>query len=145
MGTNVYLDPSDANAVALFTRNLNGPLVMLNLLRLREVADYSQHPELAPTSEISGREAYDKYVAHTLPFLEASGGQLLYLGVGGNYFIGPEGEGWDLAMMVQQNSVQDFIAFASNEDYMKGIGHREAAVWDSRILPLETIQSSAVD
>jgi hypothetical protein len=32
-----------------------GPFVMLNLHRLREVADYSAHPELAPATGVRGR------------------------------------------------------------------------------------------
>ncbi len=131
-----YLDPTDATAVALFGRQSAGPLTMLNLLRLREVADYTGFPELAPQGSISGHEAYDRYIAHTLPYLEATGGELMYLGDGGDYFIGPEGEGWDVAMLVRQASVEDFIAFATNEAYLAGVGHRTAAVWDSRILPL---------
>ena len=134
-----YLDATDANAVALFQRGISGEIVMLNLLKFRDQADYSAAPELAPQSPISGREAYDKYIAHTLPFLETTGGRLMYLGQGGNYFVGPEDEGWDMAMLVQQNSLDDFISFATNEEYMKGVGHRTAALEDSRILPLETI------
>ena len=131
-----YLDPTDETAMALFSRQIDGPLTMLNLLRLRDTADYTDFPELAPDAPITGREAYDRYVAHTLPYLESSGGELLYLGDGGNYFIGPEGEGWDIAMLVRQASVDDFLAFATNEAYLAGVGHRTAAVCDSRILPL---------
>ena len=134
-----YLDATDANAVALFQRQISGEIVMLNLLKFKDEADYSADPELKPDTPISGRAAYDKYIEHTLPFLEATGGKLMYLGQGGDYFVGPEDEGWDMAMLVQQNSLDDFIAFATNEDYMKGVGHRTAALEDSRILPLETI------
>ena len=142
--TETYLDPTDATAVALFNRDIEGPLSMLNLLRLRETADYGEAPELAPPNPISGRRAYERYMDHTLPFLHASGGELIYIGDGGDYFIGPEGEGWDLAMLVRQNSVEDFIAFASNEAYLAGVGHRTAAVWDSRILPLSDWQMSSL-
>jgi hypothetical protein len=38
---------------------IEGGLVMLNLLRFREVADYSANPELAPAAPISGAEAFD--------------------------------------------------------------------------------------
>ena len=139
MSDPAYLDPTDATALALFSRGLTGPLVMLNLLRLRERADYSTVPELAPEAPISGREAYERYVVHTLPFLEASGGRLLFLGEGGDYFVGPEGEGWDLVMLVEQRSVDDFVAFASHAAYLAGIGHRTAAVSDSRLLPVRPI------
>jgi hypothetical protein len=39
-------------------------------------------------------------------------------------------------MLVRQSSVNDFVDFASNEEYLKGIGHRTAALEDSRLLPL---------
>lgn len=121
---------------ALFRRNITGEVVMLNLLRFRDVADYSANPELMPSQPISGAEAYQKYIDHTLPFLKRSGGDLVFLGTGGKYLIGPQKEQWDLVMLVRQNSLPDFIAFSSNEDYLAGIGHRTAALEDSCLLPL---------
>ena len=141
----VYLDPDEASAVALFARNIRGPVVMLNLLRFREVADYSAHPELAPSSSISGRAAYERYIEHTLPFLRASGGEVLYFGTGGDYLIGPTGEGWDMAILVRQSSIAAFMAFASDRAYLAGIGHRVAAVRDSRMLPLVDAPSSPLE
>jgi len=106
---------------------------MLNLLRFREWADYSTLPELAPLERISGRAAYDRYVRHTLPFLIASGGSVDFFGTGGPVFVGPEDERWDLVMVIRQSSVHDFFAFASNQDYLAGVGHRTAALEDSRL------------
>jgi hypothetical protein len=63
---------------------------------------------LAPAQPISGAAAYDRYIAHTLPYLAESGGALLFLEEGGPFLIGPEGERWDRAMLVKQNSVQAF-------------------------------------
>ena len=131
-----YLEPTQESGRALFLRGIEGPVVMLNLLRLRDVADYSANPELAPDQPISGAEAYDRYIAHTLPHLADSGGSLLFLGEGGPFLIGPEGERWDRAMLVQQSSVGAFMAFADNQAYLQGLGHRTAAVEDSRLLPL---------
>jgi hypothetical protein len=135
MGEN-YLEPSAESAAALFSRQLDGDVVMLNLLRFRITADYASCPVLAPENPISGRAAYQKYIDHTLPLLQRSGGDLLFLGAGGNFFIGPQDERWDLAMLVRQKSLQAFIAFASDSEYLAGIGHRTAAVEDSRLLPL---------
>ncbi len=132
----MHIDPTDLNARRLFERDIQGPVTMLNLLRLRAVADYSASPELAPSSPVSGREAYDRYVRHTLPFLTASGGSLEFFGLGGHYFVGPEDERWDLVMLITQSSVADFFAFASNTDYLAGAGHRTAALEDSRLLPV---------
>lgn len=134
--TTSYLDVTEAAGRQFFLRGIAGPVTMLNLLRFRDQADYSASPELAPATPISGREAFDRYVAHTLPFLRASGGELLFLGDGGPWLIGPAGESWDCAMLVRQQSVTAFMAWNSDAAYLAGIGHRTAALADSRLLPL---------
>lgn len=133
---NHYLEPTQEAGAALFRRNIQGKVVMLNMLRLREIADYSGCPELAPDSMISGREAFQKYIDHTMPFLTESGGEMLFLGDGGQFFIGPSDEQWDVVMLIRQSSVEHFVAFASNPEYLSGIGHRAAAILDSRLLPI---------
>jgi hypothetical protein len=132
----VYLDPSDENARRLFQRRIAGPVTMLNLLRFRTVADYRAHPELAPPAPVSGLEAYEAYVRHTMPFLAASGGSVEVFATGGHVFVGPDDERWDLVMLVRQASLEAFVAFATDEGYLAGIGHRTAALEDSRLLPL---------
>ncbi|MCU0647481.1 MAG: hypothetical protein MUF00_05770 [Gemmatimonadaceae bacterium] len=131
-----YLDVRPEAAAALFSRRLDGAIVMLNLLRFRAVADYSADPSLCPATPVSGREAYERYIEHTQPLLEASGGALLFVGEGGAFLIGPREDRWDLMMLVRQRSLADFIAFASDPVYLAGLGHRTAAVEDSRLLPL---------
>jgi uncharacterized protein (DUF1330 family) len=117
-------------------RGLTGNVIMLNLIRLRTVADYSGFPDLAPESPVSGRAAYDLYIEHTLPFLQKSGGRLDFLAEGGSWLIGPEDERWDLALLVRQKDMETFFGFEQDPDYMKILGHRTAAVEDSRLLPL---------
>jgi hypothetical protein len=133
---NRHLEPTQEAGRALFQRGIVGPVVMLNLLRFREIADYAAHPELAPPAPISGAAAFDRYIAHTLPYLKESGGELVFLGEGGHFLIGPSDERWDLVALVRQSSLQAFMAFASNAAYLAGIGHRTAALADSRLLPL---------
>lgn len=132
----MHLDPTDTAVHHLLDRRIDGPLTMLNLLRFRERADYSASPELAPEQPISGREAYLRYVRHTLPFLEASGGAVEHFAEGGHVFVGPDGERWDLVMLIRQSSVDSFFAFASDDAYLAGVGHRTAALEDSRMVPL---------
>lgn len=131
-----YLEPTQEAGRALMARKISGSVVMLNLLRFRQYADYSATPHLAPESPISGAAAYQLYVEHTRPHLEKSGGELIFLGRGGDFLIGPGNERWDLAMLVRQRSIDTFIAFASDAEYLAGIGHRLAALEDSRLLPL---------
>jgi hypothetical protein len=131
-----YLAPSQSAGKLFVQRGIEGSLVMLNLLRFRDVADYSANPELAPAAPISGAEAFDRYIQHTLPFLRESGGAVAFLGGGGPFLIGPEDERWDMAMLVRQSSVASFLAFASHDAYLAGLGHRTAALEDARLLPL---------
>ncbi len=131
-----FLTVSQEAGAALFKRNITGEIIMLNLLRFRKVADYSENPELKPSKPISGAEAFQKYIDHTLPFLKESGGDIVFLGKGGQNLIGPQDERWDFVMLIRQNSLSDFMAFSSNKAYMAGLGHRTAALEDSRLLPI---------
>ena len=131
-----YLAPSVEAATALIRRGHAGPLVMMNLLRFRQIADYAETPDLAPEAPISGAAAFESYVAATLPHLEAAGGAILFRGTGGPWLIGPGAARWDHVMLVRQTSVAAFLGWAEHEAYLDGIGHRTAALEDSRLLPV---------
>ena len=72
-----------------------------------------------------------------MPFLTDAGGELQFLSDGGPVLIGPPDEHWDLVMLVRHASVQAFLGMAQTEGYLAGIGHRIAALEDSRLLPIE--------
>jgi uncharacterized protein (DUF1330 family) len=132
----MHFEPTQKQGAAYFGHAPAGPVVMLNLLRFRDIADYSGSPELAPAEPISGAEAYRRYASHTAPFLTEAGGEVLFQGKGGPYLIGPEEGRWDLVLLVRHASAQAFLAFASNQEYLAGLGHRTAALEDSRLLPI---------
>ena len=131
-----HLDPTAAAGSAFVMRQLKGSIVMLNLLRFRAIDDDAATPELAPKNSMSGADAFKLYIEHTLPYLRETGGDLIFVGTGGQFLIGPQTERWDLAMLVRQTSVESFLAFASHKAYLAGMGHRTAALEDSRLLPL---------
>jgi hypothetical protein len=131
-----YLEPTQDAGSSFMIRGIAGEVVMLNLLRFHETADYSATPHLEPDEPISGAAAYDRYIEHTLPFLRESGGEVEFIGEGGDFLIGPSDEHWDAVLLVRHRSVDTFISFASNEAYLDGMGHRLAAISDSRLLPL---------
>ena len=136
-----YLEPTQAAGRAFVMRQMRGNVVMLNLLRFREIADYAANPELAPQSPITGEQAFQRYIEHTLPYLLESGGDIEFLGRGGTFLIGPPDERWDMAMLIRQRSVESFLDFATHQAYLVGLGHRSAAIEDSRLLPLSEITS----
>jgi uncharacterized protein (DUF1330 family) len=130
----VYLNPTREAVESFTSRRIGGDLVILNLLRFREVADYTASPA------ISGREAYALYIAHAVPFLKMTGGEVLFLGEGGNFLIGPANERWDRVALIHHRTIEDFMKFATNKDYLVIAGHRIAALADSRLLPLENLR-----
>lgn len=132
-----YIDVTQEAGRAFFMDAPSGPVEMLNMLRFRETADYSAFPALAPESPISGREAYARYAAHTKPFLQQAGSEVIYAGQGAGFLIGPQEARWDLVLVVRHQSIKDFMAFATHEAYLAGAGHRSAALEDSRLLPLQ--------
>ncbi|MBX2803381.1 MAG: DUF1330 domain-containing protein [Myxococcales bacterium] len=133
-----FVHATQESGRAFVMRQLQGPVVMLNLLRFREVADYSEHPELAPESPISGEQAYRLYARHTLPILAGIGSQVLYDGTGGAYLIGPTDQHWDRVLLVRHPDAATFLSFAQDPVYLATAGHRTAALADARLLPLQT-------
>lgn len=109
------------------------PFIMLNLLRYRELADYTNHPD---ESACSGREAYQRYAAKALSCIESVGGNICFAGVAQTVVIGPEDERWDDVLLVQYPSRQAFFDMLSSEQY-RSIGfHRTAALDDSRLVAI---------
>lgn len=138
-----YLAPTTELGRRLVMRQLSGNILMLNLIKLKVVADYSDVPELAPDKPVSGREAYQAYIDQTRPFLEKSGGRLDLVAEGGSWLIGPEDERWDLVLLVRQKDMETFFKFETDPDYQKILGHRTAAVEDSRLLPLAEMSAAS--
>ncbi|MEO1451315.1 MAG: DUF1330 domain-containing protein [Bacteroidota bacterium] len=116
-----------------------GKVVMLNLLRFKDNADYTDFPDLDPGEEITGKAAYNLYMHHTRPRIDEVGSKVLFFGKSNSFLIGPTAEQWDAVLLVEHPSVEKFMAFAQNEAYLKTAGHRTAALADSRLLPITEI------
>jgi|TARA_R100000049_G_C1954986_1_gene107629 uncharacterized protein (DUF1330 family) len=131
-----FLDVTPQAGARFFGSADDGPVVMLNLLRFHECADYSQAPDLEPDGGVSGAQAYALYMEQIEPLLQASGGELLFAGKADAFLIGPQDEVWDFAMLVKQASKASFMGFASDPEAQRVTRHRTAAICDSRLLPL---------
>ena len=107
------------------------PLVMLNLLRFREVADYPEAEQ-----QVSGREAYARYGELVQPFLAAVGGRLEWQGAAHEPLIAPDEERWDACLLVRYPSKAAFLEMVMNPEYQAITVHRTAALSDSRLVPM---------
>jgi uncharacterized protein (DUF1330 family) len=127
----VPIAPTQAQLEALLAADLEGPIVMLNLLRFKERAD-------GIDEGLSGREAYRRYAEATSPFLQRVGGRLLNAVDAKTMVIGPEALEWDVALLVEYPSREKFLEMAGDPEYLKVHEHREAALSDSRLIACRT-------
>ena len=134
----MYILPTP-EAMQELVSHFNGPFVMLNLYRLREVADYSDNPGFAPDTPISGRELFDRYAGAMDEHLEAVGAERIFLAYGGPCLIGPSDERWDIIQFVRYPSVESFLRLGMNEEMLADIPHRFAMLEDSRVIPMQEI------
>lgn len=104
-----------------------GPIVMVNLLRFKDAAD-------GIDEGLSGAEAYARYAAAVVPFLEGVGGRLLNAVACKESVIGPEAAEWDLVALVEYPSRQTFLAMATDPEYLEIHAHRVAALSESRLI-----------
>lgn len=132
-----YLHVTPEAGKAFYQQKIEGKITMLNLLRFREIADYTGYENLAYDDSVTGKFAYHCYMQAVAPLLKKAGGEVLFYGKGSPFLIGPEEEKWDAILLVRHKSAAAFLAFAQDEDYQKIKGHRQAALEDSRLLPIE--------
>lgn len=125
-----------------------GSIVMLNLLRFRDQADYAGVGGVAPEGPaLSGREAYGLYSEAVFPMVLAHGGNVLWGAEARQAVIAPDEEHWDEMLLVQYPRVSAFIDMISSEEYAAISLHRDAALSDSRLIMTRTLftDSAAVD
>lgn len=140
---NTQLRPGDRCRVEPTPEQLGGladlaadrPVLMLNLVRFRDVADYSARPDLAPTEPVSGAEAFQRYSAAAQASLEGIGGSVEQFRRCAPTFIGPEDEQWDVMLLVKYPTPAAFRTMISDPAYREAAAHRTAALADSRLIP----------
>ena len=118
-----------------------GEVTMLNLLKFKSKADYTDLESIKPNKDITGKEAYNLYTNNTLNELKQIGSEILFYGESKHFLIGPESEKWDAVLLIKHKSVQSFMEFAKSQNYLNNVGHRTAGLEDSRLLPTAEIKN----
>lgn len=136
-----HIMPGAAKAAALRTREHEGPVARLNRLRVRARADHRNAPHRAPGSPVTGRDACARDAATIAPLRATSGGQGLFSGRVGAWFLGPDDEHRDHARLARQAGFARFLAFEHDPAAREPGAHRTAARADSRPLPLAEDQA----
>ncbi|MGL4241938.1 MAG: DUF1330 domain-containing protein [Beijerinckiaceae bacterium] len=118
---------------AFKARDRAGPIHMLNLVRLRDLAIYAD--ERAAT----GAEAYAAYSRLSAPVFAAVGGRIVWRGEFELGMVGPDEERWDLCFIAEYPGVSAFVEMLRTPAYREAMAHRQAGVSDSRLVRLKPL------
>ena len=101
-----------------------GPIAMVNLLKFHAKAQYPDRRR----NDVTGREAYMRYIAEMGPIVEAAGGRFLFSGDVQGLVIGEVDELWDAVGIAEYPSRAEFRRIATSPE-VQAIGvHREAGL-----------------
>jgi len=125
-----YVNPDKEAFAAFRAADRPGPIHMLNLIRLRARAAYSDG------RAATGAEAYASYGRESMPIFTRIGGSIVWRGRFEIMVIGPREERWDLCFIAEYPSVSAFVEMIRDPVYREAVKHRTAAVEDSRLIRL---------
>lgn len=126
------LDDQMAAFVGPLAAGTDGPIVMLNLNRYREVAVYADGRD---AGERSGRAVYLDYGVVAQAGLDRVGGKVLWATDSSAPLIGCDHDTFDEVLAVWYPSRQAFIELTSDPAYQEALAHREAALETSALIP----------
>jgi uncharacterized protein (DUF1330 family) len=133
-----YVDPTRETYAAFRADDREGPIHMLNLVRLKAAAAYPDG------RAATGAEAYAAYGRESGPVFAALGGRIVWRGRFEFMLIGPEAERWDHCFIAEYPSVQAFVAMLRDPVYREAVKHRQAAVEDSRLIRLKPSETGNI-
>lgn len=120
------IDPTADQVRALRDNGRDGPVVMLNLLKFRDMAAYDDG------EIISGAAAYARYQhAFTVTVGAISQAEVLFDGPAEQVFIGIAGTAeadWDKVLMVRYPTRGHFLAMMADPGYRLALRHRYAGL-----------------
>jgi uncharacterized protein (DUF1330 family) len=116
--------PTGSQLGALSALPSEAPIVMLNLLKFRDKAEY---PDGRP-SKLSGREAYLLYGEKMSAYVAAHGGRVLHTARVETLVIGEAADLWDMTALVEYPSAKAFVAIATAPEVQAFGVHRTAGL-----------------
>jgi uncharacterized protein (DUF1330 family) len=122
----IALYPSPEQIQTLLTGPADGPIVMLNLLRFKPTGD-------APDDDVSGEEAYQRYVQPMVEFITSKGARVIWSGRVASQVIGTGAEGFHMVGLVEYPSRAVFVQIAT-DPHVQEIGVHRAAGLDGQWL-----------
>jgi uncharacterized protein (DUF1330 family) len=123
-----YIEPTGEQIKDLVEMDVEGPLVMLNLLKFKPAG---------------GRESYQKYGQGFNEVMKNVDVKIHYAGDFLMPLIGEEK--WDMILLVEYPSKQAFLDMAANPEYRKAAENRTAALTDSRLYVTKGLPGNSLE
>lgn len=119
-----HLYPTQTRVAALLDDDSADRVVMVNLLKFREKAEYPD----GRASDLSGREAYNLYGIAMQEIVENNGGRVVFGGDIASVVIGEVGELWDTCVLVEYPSAAAFATLVTSPEVLEASIHRAAGL-----------------
>ena len=131
------IGPTMEQIKALVESELEGPVVMLNLLKFAE--------RTGGDGSGSGRDSYARYGERVRSMLEDVGGRVLWQGRPDSVVIGGEADDWDAVILVEYPSRKAFLEMTSSPKYDDVSKDRAAGLADSRLIAMTELYRHSGD
>lgn len=133
-----FIDPTREQFSAMMKLPDEGPINMLNLIKLKDQASYEDG------RKATGADAYKTYGEESGPIFRRVGGKIIHSWDPKIVLIGPGDESWNLAFIAEYPNAAAFGEMVKDPDYQKAVIHRQAAVETSRLIRLHPKESASV-
>ncbi len=117
--------PTDPEQIAKWREpGPEGPIVMVNLLKFKEKAEYPDGRE----TNLSGYEAYQLYAQAVVEIFKSFGGRVLFAGDVTHLALGQVEELWDEIALAEYPNRGALVAMAQSDAYREITVHRRAGL-----------------
>jgi len=114
--------PTSAEWRRILERDEDRPVTVINFFKLRETALYPACVDFGG----SGKDAFDRYATVSVPSMQSTGGEFLFVGPVEGGFMG-EQDDWDIAAIGRYPNTKALLSLFEIEAYRNCYIHRVAA------------------
>lgn len=118
---------------AFAAESADGPFLLLTLLRFKPQAQY---PSSSDDSNLTGQQAYERYLALLTPLIEQAGAKLVHYGVFQGTLLGEMPGNHDAMTLIRYPDRAALMRMLGGFEYTRIAIHRVAALEDSVVLAM---------
>lgn len=124
--------PTAAQWRKILDRPMDSPVTLINFFKLRDQAHY-ENEALAPAVPDSGKAAFDRYAAVSMPTMKKIGGRFLLVAPFESGFIGAD-EDWDIVAIGTFANTDTLLSLWEDAGYHAAYPHRTAACGRQKVV-----------